>query len=193
MRAVVAAAAAALVAGCASQSVTLLNNEGGGQGAVAVLDPETGRELGQVTTADTEASLGRGSVEAKALRKDRKPWFGDLVARVPYAPETYVLYFYEGTTDITAESESVLAALREALKPDSEVQITGHTDTVGDAALNDRLSVERAQQIRTLLAASGLPTDGWKVTGRGERELLVATGDGVDEQANRRVEVVIRY
>jgi outer membrane protein OmpA-like peptidoglycan-associated protein len=193
VRAVVALAAAGLLAGCASGSVTLLEDEQGGAGAVAVLDPETGAERGQVAEAGTEAALGGREVRARPVRRDRKPWYGDLVARVPHPPEVYVLYFYEGTTDITAESEPVLAALREALKPDSEVQVTGHTDTVGDADLNDRLSVRRAEEIRALLRSAGMPVEGWKVAGRGERELRVATADGVDEQANRRVEVVIRY
>ena len=193
LAAVATAAVAALTAGCATQSVTLLENEQGGAGAVAVLDPETGEERGEVAVAGSEARLGRGQVQARPLGKDAKPWFGDLVARVPYAPETYVLYFYEGTTDITAESEPVLAALRAALTPDSEVQITGHSDTVGSAAANDRLSLQRAEQIRDRLKSEGMATDGWKVTGRGERELLVVTGDNVDEQANRRVEVLIRY
>jgi outer membrane protein OmpA-like peptidoglycan-associated protein len=31
-----------------------------------------------------------------------------------------------------------------------------------------------------------------RVTGRGERELRVHTADGVDEPANRRVEVILR-
>jgi outer membrane protein OmpA-like peptidoglycan-associated protein len=187
----VAAAVAALGAGCASQKVALLPNEGGaGAGAVVVLDPETGAEKGEVTTAGTQAEVGGKAVSAKPVKK---PWFGDLVARVPYAPRTYVLYFYEGTTDITEESQPVLDALRGVVKDGSEVQITGHTDTVGSGPSNDRLSLERASEIRKVLLATGLPVGGAKVTGRGERELLVQTADNVDEEANRRVEVVIRY
>lgn len=192
MRRVLAAAAvAALVSGCASQKVALLPNEGGaGAGAVVVLDPETGAEKGEVATADTQAEVSGRSVRAKPIKK---PWFGDLVARVPYAPRIYVLYFYEGTTDITEESQPVLEALRKVVNDGSEVQITGHTDTVGSGPSNDKLSLGRASEIRRVLVATGLPVASAKVTGRGERELLVQTADNVDEQANRRVEVVIRY
>ncbi|MBL8553462.1 MAG: OmpA family protein [Phenylobacterium sp.] len=187
-------ATAALVAGCASQTVALLPNEGGkGAGAVAVLDPETGAERGEIATADTEASVaGKGALKAKAVNA-KKPWFGDLAARVPYPPQTYVLYFYEGTSDITTESEPILAALKAAVNANSEVQITGHTDTVGSADANDRLSLKRAEDIRALLVTDGLPVGNSKVTGRGERELMVKTPDNTDEQANRRVEIVLRY
>jgi outer membrane protein OmpA-like peptidoglycan-associated protein len=187
------ASAAVLVAGCSTQKVVLLNNEGGaGAGAVVVLDPATGAEKGEVATADSEAEVSGRTVSARPVNS-KKPWYGDLVSRVPYAPRKYVLYFYEGTTDITEESQPVLDALRQVIKADSEVQITGHTDTVGSSETNDRLSLERANEIRRVLLASGLPVEGAKVTGRGEREPMVATDDDVDEQANRRVEVVIRY
>lgn len=188
------AATTLLMAGCASQTVALLPNEGGkGAGAVVVLDPETGAERGEIATADTEASIaGKGALRAKAVDA-KKPWFGDLAARVPYAPQVYVLYFYEGTSDITTESEPVLEALKKAVNAESEVQITGHTDTVGSAEANDRLSLQRAEDIRGVLQKDGLPLVNCKVTGRGERQLMVQTADNVDEQANRRVEVIIRY
>ena len=188
---VVAAAVAALASGCMTQKVALLPNEGGaGAGAVVVLDPETGEEKGEIATAGAQAEVGGRSVKARPVKK---PWFGDLVARVPYPPRIYVLYFYEGTTDITEESQPVLEALRKVVKAGSEVQITGHTDTVGSGPSNDRLSLARASEIRKVLQATGLPLEDAKVTGRGERDLLVQTADNVDEQANRRVEVVIRY
>lgn len=192
MRAALAAAAAAtLVTACASQKVVLLTNEGdAGAGAVAVLDPGTGAEKGVVAIAGTEAEVGGRSVAAAPARR---PWFKDVIARIPYAPRTYVLYFYEGTTDITEESQTVLDTLRKVVTDDSEVQITGHTDTVGPGPANDQLSLERAGEVRRVLLAGGLPVENAKVTGRGERELLVPTADDVDEQANRRVEVIIRY
>ena len=83
-------------------------------------------------------------------------------------------------------------ALRAIVTPTSDVQITGHTDTTGDAASNDKLSLARATEIRTALVADGLPVANARVTGRGERQLLVPTGPGVSEARNRRVEVIVR-
>ena len=98
----------------------------------------------------------------------------------------------EGTTQLTPDSQPTLDALRKVVTPTSDVQITGHTDTTGDAASNDKLSLDRAIQVRAALVEQGLPVANAKVTGRGERDLRVPTGQGVSEPANRRVEVIIR-
>jgi outer membrane protein OmpA-like peptidoglycan-associated protein len=192
MRWVVALGLAALLAGCATGStVTLLNDEGKAtSGAVAVLDAKTEAERGEMASANTTADVGGRAVKAKAAKADRRR--ENVVAWTPYKPRVYVMYFYEGGTDLTEESIPVLDALRKAVTAESEVQITGHTDTVGDAASNDRLSLARATEVRTALVQAGLPFGNSKVVGRGERELRVATPDDTEEPANRRVEVVVR-
>jgi len=76
--------------------------------------------------------------------------------------------------------------------PASDVQITGYTDTTGDAAGNDKLSLDRAIEIRAALVQEGLPVANARVTGRGQRDLRVQTGPGVNEPLNRRVEVILR-
>eukprot|EP01035_Chromulina_nebulosa_P033234 gene33233-44491_t len=117
--------------------------------------------------------------------------YSDLLSRVPYAPRTYVLYFVEGSTDLTPESGPILDALRKDISTVSEVQITGHTDTVGSAESNDALSRDRAVEIRAALVKQGLPVAAARTTGRGERELRIPTSDGVSEGGNRRVEVIL--
>ena len=190
-RLLAAAAAATLVSACSTTSnVTLLPDEGKTtSGAVAVLDAKSGAEVGQLSTANTQARVGGKKLRAKAYKNGL---WADLLGRIPYGPRTYVLYFTEGTATLDAGSQPVLDALRKEVKDTSEVQITGHTDTVGSDDSNDRLSYERAVEIRAELVKQGLPVAAAKVTGRGERELLVQTADGVSEQANRRVEVILR-
>jgi outer membrane protein OmpA-like peptidoglycan-associated protein len=179
---------ALLLSGCASGRVTLLNDEGvTSSGAVAVLDPKTGAERGQLTAGDTWTSL-----RAKVRARSSKTNFDRLTQYVPYAPRHYILYFSEGTTDLTPESVPILEALRKEVTEASDVQITGHTDTVGSSDSNDKLSYERAVEIRAALVKKGLPVANARVAGRGERELRVQTADGVNEPANRRVEVILR-
>lgn len=80
------------------------------------------------------------------------------------------------------------------------VQIEGHTDTVGSAESNLRLSTGRANAaFVTMIAAApdlerrlnlrGQPVMG--VAGYGQMRLAVPTGDGVPEPANRRIDVRI--
>ena len=181
-------AACAALAGCASSHVSLLTEEGGGSGAVLVMDPATGAERGELTEPNTRAKLGGDQVRARRLKRS----FDKLLAAMPPPPRIYTLYFIEGTTQITPASQATLEELRKVVTPTSDVQITGHTDTTGDSALNDKLSIDRAVQVRAALVQDGLPVGNARVTGRGERELRVPTGPGVSEPLNRRVEVIIR-
>ena len=187
-RAAVLALCAAL-AGCASARVALLNDETGGTvGAVAVMDPKSGTERGQLTQANTEARLAGARVQPKPLTTN----YDALLSAMPPPPRVFTLYFVEGTTKLTPESAPTLDELRRIVTPTSDVQITGHTDTTGDAASNDKLSLDRAIEVRAALVQEGLPVANARVTGRGEREPKVRTADGVSEPANRRVDVILR-
>jgi outer membrane protein OmpA-like peptidoglycan-associated protein len=70
--------------------------------------------------------------------------------------------------------------------------VIGHTDRVGNAEGNDKLSLTRAEGLRDLLIESGVPADKLEAVGRGERDPLVPTADDVDEPKNRRVEINVR-
>jgi len=120
--------------------------------------------------------------------------FGATLVALPPRPATFVLHFVTGTDELTEESKAelpkVLSALRERPVPD--VLVVGHTDTMGDAGANDRLSAQRAERVKGLLVDIGIRADRIRVAGRGERELLIATPDSVDEPRNRRVEIIVR-
>ena len=184
---VVVAVAAAALAGCATSRVSLYPDAEGTTGAVAVLDPKSETEVGAVTQPNTRAKVG-----GKAVKAARPVRANGLMAWLPAPPRVYLLYFIEGTTELTPESLPTLEALRQAVTGTSEVQITGHTDTVGTSELNDGLSRDRATEIRAALVKRGLPLENAKVVGRGERELRIKTADEVSELGNRRVEVILR-
>ena len=62
----------------------------------------------------------------------------------------------------------------------------------GSDAFNYDLARKRAESIREALLARGLAASDVVATGRGKRELLVPTVDGIAEPRNRRVEIVVR-
>lgn len=177
--AIVVAAAALLLAACQSTKVALLDGEeGDAPGAVAELDPKTETERRVVDKADPGATKR----------------YVSLTRALPPRATRITLYFLEGTTRITPDSEPQLARLLQEVsrRAGAEVLITGHTDTVGRDEDNDVLSMRRAEEIRSALAAHGLDLAITRAVGRGERELLVPTADDVREDRNRRVEVTIR-
>lgn len=183
---------ALLLAGCATDSVVLLPNEDGvATGAVAVIDEKRGDEV-VVDRPLTSARLAPGTAP-QPVRKLKKS-YGQLLASLPPRAVSFLLNFPQGSTTLTADSRPVLAAIRAevARRPGAEVQVTGHTDTVDSDEVNDRLSLRRAEAVARQLIAQGFPSDIVSAVGRGERELLVQTGDNVPSDANRRVEVIVR-
>ena len=118
----------------------------------------------------------------------------DWPAALPARPTVFLLYFLTGKDELTPEStgdvEKILADMR--ARPVPDIVVTGHTDTVGTAESNDKLSMQRAERVKGFLTGIGIPSERIQVAGRGERELLVPTADNVDEPRNRRVEISIR-
>ena len=92
------------------------------------------------------------------------------------------------------ESVAVLAALRSEISARSgaEVEVTGHTDTIGAEDYNDRLSFRRAEEVLAWLTGQGIDRSVMSAVGRGERQLVEPTADNVGNAANRRVEVTVR-
>jgi outer membrane protein OmpA-like peptidoglycan-associated protein len=187
--------AAFLLSGCAGSSLLLLPDEEGGQGAVAILDDQTQETRAVVAEANSRSRLSRNAAATRRIAPDRvNAAERALLASLPPRPISYTLYFQEGSTRLEAASAPTLAALRAEVsrRPGVEVQVTGHTDREGSNEANDRLSQRRAEDVIALLAAEGIPADLMVAVGRGEREPLILTDDGVQEPRNRRVEVTVR-
>lgn len=103
--------------------------------------------------------------------------------------------FASGSATLTPEAERALVPLGRALSsPDLapyRFRIEGHTDTVGDAAINQALSERRAAAVRDYLMRSfGVPEDRIIAVGFGASQLLVRTPPQTPEVRNRRVQVV---
>lgn len=121
--------------------------------------------------------------------------FGAALSALPPRPAVFVLYFSEAKNRFTegslARLDEVFAAIEK--RPAPEISIIGHTDTAGSASLNDKLSLARAKRARDELVRRGIPAGCIvNVAGRGEREPLIPTNDGVSEPRNRRVEIGVR-
>ena len=74
---------------------------------------------------------------------------------------------------------------------DYTVSVNGHTDDVGSAAYNQKLSERRAQAVRDYLAQAGMPAEMLSVTGHGKSRPLVKGSSEAARAKNRRVELGI--
>jgi outer membrane protein OmpA-like peptidoglycan-associated protein len=183
------------IASCSTRKtvVVLLPDEGGPQGAVAVNEGSNTVVLDSPMTKAEVGASGRVS-QSTISQQDVDSDFARAIAAQPPEPISFTLYFEEGSTVVLDASRETLSALFDevARRQAIEVQVTGHTDTVGNRTDNDTLSTNRALVIKEMLVDQGLQADFIRAVGRGERELLVETDDDVSEPKNRRVEVIVR-
>lgn len=113
----------------------------------------------------------------------------DIMQPVPIPGD---VLFDTASADLKAEADQVLTELAEdlyAALPEAKLTFVGHTDSQGDAASNQKLSLDRATSVKNWFEnwASEKGTDGWifAVEGKGQSELKV---DDVDNEGNFREE-----
>lgn len=107
-------------------------------------------------------------------------------------PGDYTVTFPLGAArlDTTAQATLDSVATDYAAARPARVVIAGHTDTVGSTVDNLLLSQQRAEVVANYLEGRGVPTAAMALEAYGEEQPAVATGDGVKEPRNRRVEIV---
>jgi outer membrane protein OmpA-like peptidoglycan-associated protein len=76
--------------------------------------------------------------------------------------------------------------------PGLNIEVEGHTDSVGSDDYNQSLSERRAESVRSYLIRQGIPRDTIDAMGFGEANPVVANTTAAGRQQNRRVELVIQ-
>ena len=183
-----------LLASCASRQslFVVLPNPDGSSGAVTIDDGQKKVELDKPYAAGEV----RGGVAApvKVDQAQVQQIFGNALAAQPVLPSHFVLYFEKNSDTLTPDSQRQYQAVFDDIKrrPVYEVEVIGHTDTLGTLKHNQELSMSRAEMIRERLVHDGISTGSISVAGRGQLDLAVKTGPQVDEPKNRRVEITVR-
>ena len=77
--------------------------------------------------------------------------------------------------------------------PDSDIEITGHTDNTGGDATNLALSQQRANAVASYLAAGGIAEQRIRAAGVGSAEPLVAEDAPQARRLNRRIEIELSF
>lgn len=105
--------------------------------------------------------------------------------------------FNEAT--IRADAEPTLERLLKLIQATSEgmISVEGHTDSRGDDGYNQKLSLARAEAVKSYLVEQGVPAGRLRTLGLGETRPVApnAKPDGSDDEAgrqkNRRVEIIL--
>ncbi|MBN2530298.1 MAG: OmpA family protein [Deltaproteobacteria bacterium] len=110
--------------------------------------------------------------------------------------KTFVLKgvnFDMGTANMTKSSTQKLQPLVDymSIKPEIYVELSGHTDNLGDAEKNLNLSLARAQAVKNYLVSKGIDAGRIAVTGYGDQKPIASNKTPEGRQKNRRTEVRI--
>ena len=110
-------------------------------------------------------------------------------------PVLLSIYFDFGKYTLKPESERALASIVDLLTKNQKlsIEISGHTDNVGDKTFNLKLSQQRADAVKTELVKRGI--DATRISSRGYGDSKPAADNSTEEgrAANRRTEFVVRY
>ena len=177
-----------------------------------------GRQLAEAQTADARQqadaarqeagsareTAARAEAEADRVRKKAEAEVNRLEAALGQIAETRRtalglvmnlgsdhLKFEFDKADLRPEDRELLSRIAGIIltSHDYTISVNGHTDDVGSAAYNQKLSERRAEAVRDYFVKSGLPAEILTVTGHGKALPLVAGTSEAARAKNRRVEL----
>jgi len=207
----IAVASALALAGCADMSETQKGTAtgagiGAATGAVigaATAGGNTGRSAATGAVIGTAVGALGGYIWSTKQEESRKKMeqaaqgTGIAVARTPDNQLKVNIPadagFDTNRTDIKPTLRTVLekAAVTLNENPVTMISVIGHTDSTGSDAVNNPLSVARAQSTRDYLVTHGVSSTRISVAGRGEHEPIASNDTESGRAANRRVEMYI--
>ncbi len=167
----------------------------------------------QATVAQQEATTAReaairAQAEADAFRKKAEAEVARLEGALGQIAETRrsalglvmnlgsdYLKFQFDKAELRPEDRELLSKVAGILmtSKDYMLSVNGHTDDVGTAEYNQKLSERRAQAVRDYLVKAGISADILSVEGHGKSLPLVKGTTDAARAKNRRVELGIVY
>lgn len=200
--------AAFTLSSCASMTESQKTTAKGaaiGAGAGAVVGAVAGKGKGAAIGAVVGAGVGAvaGNVWSKRMEAQKKEMEqateGTGVGVTQTADNRLKLdipsdvSFAVGSARLDSNFQSVLSTFANGLvnNPSATVTIIGHTDSSGTDAINNPLSLKRANSVRDYLVTKGVASNRFFTEGRGSREPIAANDTKANMAKNRRVEIFV--
>lgn len=103
------------------------------------------------------------------------------------------IFFETGKSELKSESYNELNRVVEMLtqNPSMTIELSGHTDNVGNDASNKKLSQDRANACKAYLESKGIDASRLKAVGYGKDKPVADNGTEEGKALNRRVEFTI--
>lgn len=127
--------------------------------------------------ADSEQTLAPSKLEAPAVTSS------DIL---------FTVHFKFNSSKLNPLSKSEQDDLIKAAKSCSSIKLTGHTCNMGPAAINKLIGLARADSVKKLLSANGIPTEKIVLASEGMDSPAVPNDTPIMAAKNRRVELTCR-
>ena len=200
--------AVGVLSGCANMTETQQGTaKGAGIGAVAgaVLGAAVGGRSGAATGAVLGGAAGAvgGNIWSKKMQDQKaameQATVGTGVAVSQTADNRLKLdipsdvSFDTGRSDIKPNFGPILNQFATSLNQNAVTNVTiiGHTDSTGSDAVNNPLSIDRAEAARDYLVSRGVARTRIVTDGRGAREPIADNNTQQGRDKNRRVEIYV--
>lgn len=196
-----ACTAALLLTGCATATT---EQRGAGTGAMigAVAGQVLGRDSKSTVIGAGLGALG-GYIWSKQMEDKKRAMEQATVGTGTVVTQTSDnqlklsipndISFDTGRADIRPNLRPILDQFAQGLSQQAsmEVRIVGHTDSTGSDAINNPLSVSRAQSARDYLVDRGVDSRRISVDGRGSREPVADNATTEGRARNRRIDIFL--
>ena len=206
---------AIVLTGCNASSATKGGLIGGGAGAavgagVGALVAKNNRKKGALIGAAAGAAVGTtaGIMIGKKMDKKKKELAALEEAKVQEVTDQNGLKaiqvtfgeegikFATGKSNLSASAKEALAKFAKTLTSgedvsDADITIEGHTDNTGSTAINEKLSLQRAQAVSDYLVSNGVAKANITTRGLASEYPVADNGTAEGRKQNRRVEVYI--
>jgi outer membrane protein OmpA-like peptidoglycan-associated protein len=154
--------------------------------------------------ADANRTAEEARLAAERAEKEKADLRADLMKQLNLVLETRdtvrglivnmsdVLFEFDQST-LKPDARDRLTKVATILKahPELQIDIEGHTDSVGTNDYNQSLSERRAAAVRSFLALQGVPPQMMSAEGFGEERPVASNDSASGRQQNRRVELVV--
>lgn len=188
------------VAGCASENKRTAMGAGLGAAAGGVLGAVVGHQSGnRAAGAMVGAALGAGMGGMIGHRMDKQAKELAQIAETKRTDQGLVtklksdILFDSGKSDLKPAAKENLLKMAKIMKkyPENVLTIKGYTDSTGTKAINEKLSLERADAVRGQLISAGMPQATISTLGEGPASPIADNSTQAGRSQNRRVEIEI--
>jgi len=202
-------AALVMLSGCSTMSKTtkgaLIGGGGGaavgagvgalvGKGKGAAIGAAIGTAVGATTGAIIGHKMDKKQKELEALQGAKVESVTDAnnLQAILVTFDSGIL-FATGKSTLNAASQKSLSDFAAKMKDmtDTDITILGHTDNTGSDAVNNKLSLDRAQSVMNFLATNGIASSRMTAQGKGYSVPVASNDTEAGRSQNRRVEIYI--